>query len=115
MLRLSAIATLPSGPTPSTTSHARVLSSGLNSNNNVAAGRGHSLGPHPLSHNALFFGNEGPPGNKPLVQAQATADGLARIEQMISNLQVPPANLQPVMDAIAALKADLDSLTLKKV
>ena len=68
-----------------------------------------------LLYNAVFFGNEGPPGDKPLVQARATADGLARIEQMISNLQVPPANLQPVMDAIAALKADLDSLTLKKV
>jgi hypothetical protein len=68
-----------------------------------------------LLYNALFFGNSGENPPKPLVQAQATADGIAKIEQMISNLQVPPASLQPVLDAIAGLKADLDSLTLKKV
>jgi hypothetical protein len=40
---------------------------------------------------------------------------LDALKVQIGSLQVPPANLQPVLDAIAALKADLDSLTLKKV
>jgi GH25 family lysozyme M1 (1,4-beta-N-acetylmuramidase) len=47
-----------------------------------------------------------------LPQMDAKLDAL---KTQISNLQVPPASLQPVLDAIAALKADLDSLTLKKV
>jgi GH25 family lysozyme M1 (1,4-beta-N-acetylmuramidase) len=44
--------------------------------------------------------------------ANAKLDAL-RVQ--IGNLQVPPASLQPVLDAIVALKADLDSLTLKKM
>jgi GH25 family lysozyme M1 (1,4-beta-N-acetylmuramidase) len=42
-------------------------------------------------------------------------DRIAELTILVQNLQVPPANLKPVLDAIAALKADLDSLTLKKV
>lgn len=64
-----------------------------------------------LLYNALRYGNAG------VADSSWPADWAARFDALgkaVANLQVPPANLQPVLDAIAALKADLDALTLRK-
>lgn len=54
-----------------------------------------------LLYNALFYGNEGPPGNHPLVQAQATADGIAQIAAAVAKLPVATVDVNALAAALA--------------
>lgn len=59
-------------------------------------------------YNAVFYGADS------AGKHEYDRDRLAELAAAVANLQIPAAQLKPVLDAIAALKADLDGLTLKK-
>lgn len=69
-------------------------------------------------HKLLIFGNnDGPTSGEWLWGISNGKPGGSQIADLaaaVANLQVPAAQLKPVLDAIAALKAELATLTLKR-